>query len=106
MGKVTLKRALFIGAGVLIAVLVIGVYKAKTDAQKTEARVHELQAQVEETEADLRALRAEIAHLESPERIEQLAEQHLGVTPGGESAALPEEALNTLPPPRREAGDE
>lgn len=103
MGQVTLKRSLYLGAFALIVVLAVGVYKAKTDASKTETRVHELEAQVEETEAELRALRAEIAHLESPERIERLAEQHLGVTIGSESAALPETALNTLPPPRREA---
>ncbi|MEZ6022496.1 MAG: cell division protein FtsL [Hyphomonadaceae bacterium] len=102
MGKAHLRRALYIGAVVLIVVLAIGLYKAKTDAAATEARVRSLQSQVEETEADLRALRAEIAHLESPERVEALAEQHLGLTVGSEAAALPESDLTRLPPPRRE----
>jgi len=104
MGKAHLIRAAQIGAGLLIAVLAIGLYKAKTDAAKTEAHVRQLQTDIAESEAALRALRAEIAHLESPERIETLAERHLGVTAGEETAALPEAAIDArLPAPRRQA---
>lgn len=104
MGK-ALIRAVQIGAGLLIAVLVIGLYKAKTDAAKTEAHVRALQTEITESEAELRALRAEIAHLESPARIEALAERHLGVTPGIETPALPEAAIDArLPAPRAAKG--
>lgn len=102
MDKAQLRRVLHIVAAVLVVVLAIGLYKAKTDAARTEAHVRELQNQVEEGEADLRALRAEIAHLESPARIEALAERHLDTTVASESAALPERALaERLPPPRQ-----
>jgi cell division protein FtsL len=90
MGKNQLTRLLQILAAVLIVVLVIGLYKAKTDASKTRAHVRELQTQVESSEADLRELRAEIAHLESPARVEELAKQHLHMTPGDQNPALPE----------------
>jgi hypothetical protein len=50
----------------------------------------------------MRALRAEIAHLESPARIEALAERHLDASVGSESAALPETAIaSRLPAPER-----
>lgn len=104
MDKAKLRRHLHIAAAVLIVVLAIGLYKAKTDAARTEAHVRQLQGQIEESEADLRALRAEVAHLESPARVEALAEQHLGASVGSESAALPESALaSRLPAPQRRA---
>lgn len=101
MGK-TLRRALHIAAAVIIVALAIGLYRAKSDAARTEARVRELQTEITEREAGMRALRAEIAERESPANIERLAEEHLGVTPGSESAALPESALDDrLPAPQR-----
>ena len=104
MAKAKLIRYAQIAAGVLVVVLAIGLYKAKTDAARTEAHVRQLQNDVDEREADLRALRAEIAHLESPARVETLAEQHLGSTTGSSSAALPESALDSkLPAPQQRA---
>jgi cell division protein FtsL len=107
MGKAQLRRALHIIAAVLILVLAVGLYKAKTDAARTEAHVRDLQGQIDDREAGLRALRAEIAHLESPARIEELAEDHLGVSVGSESAALPESAIaQRLPAPRAQKARE
>ncbi|MBN8607862.1 MAG: hypothetical protein J0L81_13180 [Caulobacterales bacterium] len=101
MAKAQLTRWLQIGAAVLVAALAIGLYKAKTDAARTQSHVRQLERQIEEREADLRALRAEIAHLESPARVEQLAEDHLGAVVGSEGAALPESAIDQrLPAPR------
>jgi cell division protein FtsL len=103
MDKALLKRGVYAVAALIIAALAVGLYKAKTDAARTEAHVRQLQQQIEQSDADLRALRAEIAQLESPARIEDLAETHLGATVGSESAALPEAALaQRLPPPRRQ----
>lgn len=107
MDKALLRRGLYGVAALIIVALVIGLYKAKTDASHTETRVRELQQQIAQSEADLRALRAEIAELESPARIEALAEDRLGVTVGGESAALPESALaQRLPAPRPQSAAE
>ena len=103
MDKALVRRALYAMAAIIIVALVIGLYKAKTDAARTEAHVRQLQQEIAESEADLRALRAEIATQESPGRIEALAEDHLGVTVGSEGAALPESALKQrLPPPQRQ----
>lgn len=101
MDQAFVRRGLYALAALIIVALVVGLYKAKTDAARTEAHVRQLQQQIEEREADLRALRAEIAAQESPARIEALADDHLGVVIGGESAALPESAIKQrLPPPQ------
>ena len=105
MGKAHLIGAARVGAGVLIIVLCVGLYKAKTDAARTQAHVRQMQAEIAEREAGLRALRAEIAHLESPGRIEALAQKHLGVTAGAEAQALPEAAIDRLLPPPRRPGE-
>lgn len=102
MDKAQLKRALQIGAALLIVVLAIGLYKAKADASKTERHVRELRDDIAAREAELRELRSEIAQLESPERIEALAESKLGMVVGSESAALPQDQIdNLLPAPRQ-----
>ncbi len=101
MGKVTLKRWLQIGAGVLIVVLAVGLYRAKSDAALTESAVHRLNDEVAEREARVRELRADIAEQESPARIEQLNEDRLGHVVGSESAALPENQIaSRLPAPQ------
>jgi len=100
-----MRRTLHILAVVIIIVLAVGLYKAKTDAAKTEAHVRQLESQITDAEADMRALRAEIAHLESPARIENLAEQHLGLNEAPQP--LPESAMDArLPAPREPARQE
>jgi hypothetical protein len=101
MGKAQLIGGLQIVAAILVVVLVVGLYKAKSDASRAEAHVRQLHQTIAETEASNRALNAEIAHLESPAHVHELSRQHLDVTPGGQSAALPETSIaNRLPAPR------
>lgn len=101
MGKDQLRRWLQLAGVVVIIVLVVGLYRAKSDASKTEAHVRALQNEISEREASLRALRAEIAEQESPANIEHLSEQHFGSTTGSQAAALPENAMGErLPAPR------
>jgi hypothetical protein len=103
MGKAAIRRALHIAAVLIIIVLAVGLYRAKSDASKTGAHVRALQAEIAEREAGLRAMRAQIAQQETPENIERLAEQH-GAVVGSESSALPESQLDDrLPAPRRQA---
>lgn len=99
-----MKRTLQILALALIVALTIGLYKAKTDAAAARAHVADLQSQITDTQADMRALRAEIAHLESPARVEAMAQSELGLHPGAQSTALPESAIaDHLPAPRKPA---
>ncbi len=104
MDKTQLRRALQIGAAILAAALVIGLYKAKTDAARTEARVLEMETRISDTEAEMRALRAEIARAESPANIEAMARTHLGFAAGGQAPALPNSAMDAnLPAPHQAA---
>ncbi len=101
MGKAQLIRALQIAAAILIVVLAIGLYRAKSEAARTEAHVRQLQQEIEDREADMRALRAEIAARESPANVEALARQRLGLEQGG--PALPESAIDDrLPAPQQQ----
>lgn len=99
MGKAQLIRWLQIAAVAVIVALTVGLYRAKSDAARTEARVRALNAEIVEREARLRELRAEIAALENPARIERLAEQRLGLIVGQDSTALPEHAMDQRLPP-------
>lgn len=106
MDKVLIRRGLHIAAAVLVAVLAIGLYKAKTDASQTEARVRQLRIEIADAEADLRALRAEIARAESPASVAALAQSHLGLAAAAQSEGLPETAINNrLPDARARAND-
>ena len=100
MDKARLRGWLHIAALVVIVVLAIGLYKAKTDASKTQSRVRALEGEIAETEASMRALRAEIAALETPARVEALAERHLGGA--GANTALPERDIDARLPAARE----
>ena len=101
MGKIALNRGVQIIAALVVVALAIGLYKAKSDAAHTEARVRSLQTEIAETEADLLSLRADIARAESPARIEALAEHELGLVIGDEAPALPEQAIDQRLPPAR-----
>ncbi|MBX3430375.1 MAG: hypothetical protein KF779_12415 [Hyphomonadaceae bacterium] len=101
MGKVALKRWFQIAAAVLIVVLAVGLYRAKSDAAHTEAEVRRLNGEIAEREARVRELRADIAEQESPARIEELNAERLGHVVGSEAAALPESQIaNRLPAPQ------
>lgn len=101
MDKDQLRRVLHLVALVVIVVLVVGLYKAKSDAARTQAHVHRLQAEISDAEAELRERRAEIAAQETPARVEELAHEHLGMSVGGENPALPESAMDRrLPAPQ------
>lgn len=102
MGKAQLIRVFQVVAAVLIVVLAVGLYRAKSDASQKQAHVRELREEIEEREARLRELRAEIAQRESPANVEDLAEGQLGAVVGSESEALPESAIDDrLPAPQR-----
>lgn len=106
MDKALIRRGLQIAAAILVAVLAIGLYKAKTDASQTEAHVRDLRTKIADAEADMRALRADIARAESPANVATMAETHLGLNTAAQSEGLPEAAIdNRLPNARTAAGE-
>ena len=87
-------RIIELFAFVCVVALAFGVYLAKTSAGRERSKIAVIERQIAEENRKLKLLRAEVAHLEQPERLEQLSTQHLGLQAvDGTKEALPE----TLP---------
>ena len=66
----------------LIGVLLtVALYYIKTRAQSAQSEAQRLSYQISQEQEAVNVLLAEIAHLESPDRIRELAEAELGLTP-------------------------
>jgi hypothetical protein len=105
MDKAQMRRGFNIVAALIVLALVVGLYKAKSDAAHTESRVRNLETQIADTQADMRVLRSDIARAESPANIEAMAERELGLVVGSQAATLPEAAIDQrLPAPRPQQG--
>ncbi|MEE2566060.1 cell division protein FtsL [Hyphobacterium marinum] len=74
-------RALNALALMVAAVLAVALYIAKTEAQGSQERLAEIQAQLAEERRQINVLNVEIAHLEDPERLRVLARRYLGFEP-------------------------
>lgn len=66
---------------VIGVVLMTVLYYVKIRAQSAKVERASLSVQIEREQVALNVLRAEIAHLESPERLSQLAKTQLGLVP-------------------------
>lgn len=84
-------------ASVLILVMAVGVFKAKTDAAATRRRVVELEQKVAAARDEARGLAAEVQYLENPRRIDSLARRELGMAPASRDQKKPVDALATAP---------
>lgn len=69
-----------IALGVL-AVLMLGVYFAKTRASADSIAIDRIERQIRREQESIRALQAQVAALEAPGRIVALSEQRLGMAP-------------------------
>lgn len=68
-------------AVIVLVAVAFGLYRAKTEARGDRARVAALELQLAEAHENVLILRNEIAHLERPERLRELARDHLGLAP-------------------------
>jgi cell division protein FtsL len=92
-----MSRLFNIGAAVLALMLAIGLYRMKTEADAARARVGLLEGEVAAAQAELKILSAEVAVLESPERVEKLAKDKLGLTPATPGQVKPQSDLAKTP---------
>ncbi len=66
----------------LIGVLLtLALYYVKTKAQSAQTQAQRLSYQIEQQQDAIDVLSAEIAHLENPDRLQELAETELGLKP-------------------------
>jgi len=90
----------------VLAMLILGVYLAKTIAGGERARIASVERQIGAEKARIRLLQAEVSHLEQPARIERLSETYLNLGPVAFKReagpdALPELAKKPLALPAR-----
>jgi cell division protein FtsL len=86
-----------LAALVVIAVLAVGLYRAKTDAMRARDRIAGLEATVNQAEREVSALEAEAQMLESPARLEEEAAGRLGLEPGAQARAQDLSAIEAIP---------
>lgn len=79
----------------VIAIMAVGVFKAKSDAAATRRRVAALELKVAAARDESRGLAAEVQFLENPRRIEALARRELGMAP---AARAQKKNVKDLPP--------
>ena len=92
-------RVVELGAFALVVVLAFGVYLAKTQAGREWAKISVKERQIAQEKRRIKLLRAEVAHLEQPERLEQLSALHLGLQAvDGTKEARPETLRDIVDP--------
>ena len=92
-------RVIEVGGGACLVVLVLAVYFFKAGAGAEGAQIADTTRQIAAEQQRVRLLRAELAHLESPERLEQLSTQYLGMAPvSPKKEAAPEALVNLAAP--------
>ena len=84
-----------VGVG-LLAMIILGVYLAKTVAGRERAEIARVERQIGTEKARIRLLQAEVAHLEQPGRIERLSTVYLGLQPVTETHEARAEQLGEL----------
>ena len=72
-------RVVEVSGIVCLVVMVLGVYFFKAGAGAEGAQIADTSRQVADEERRVRRLRAELAHLETPDRLEHLSGQYLGM---------------------------
>ena len=78
--------------------LMLGVYLAKTQAAADSAAITRTERQIVAERREIRALQAQAAGLETPERIEALSTQYLGMGAALAKQELKAEALPAFAP--------
>lgn len=90
-------RVVNIAAVLVVMVMALGVYWAKTSAAREAAAIDDVGRQITVEQRRTRLLRAEISYLESPDRLTRLAESlNLAPVPAAREAtpdALPQIAV-------------
>lgn len=99
-------RVVELGAAVVLAMLVLVVYLAKTGASGKREDIDRIQDLIVAEQTQIRLLQAELAHQEQPERLEALSGRYLGLQPIAakhevSADALPEIATLAVAPPAK-----
>ena len=91
-------RVVEVGGFAFLIVLVLGVYLFKGMAGAEGSQIADTTRQIAAEQARVRALRADLARLESPQRLQRLSTQYLGLQPVSAKKEAAPEALAVAAP--------
>jgi len=86
-------RVIEVGGFACLIALVLGVYLFKGMAGAEGSQITDTTRQIATEQVRVRALKADLARLESPERLERLSTQYLGLQPVSAKKEAAPEAL-------------
>ena len=86
-------RVVEVGGFAFLIILVLGVYLFKGMAGAEGAQIADTTRQITAEQVRMKALRADLARLESPQRLERLSTQYLGLQPVSAKKEAAPEAL-------------
>jgi cell division protein FtsL len=89
------RRAFFFGL-LIVALLVISLYRAKYGAKDTAAELMAVEAQIETANKEKAALETELAHMSRPDWIEEFARKELGMAPAKPDQMAYEDDLDAV----------
>jgi hypothetical protein len=98
-------RVVEVGGFACLIALVLGVYLFKGMAGAEGAQIADTTRQIAAEQARVRALRADLARLESPQRLQRLSTQYLGLQPVSAKKEAAPEALPVLAAPQTQAAN-
>ena len=76
-----MSRRIFIGGLVLVALLVVSLYRAKYATRESEREIARVEREIQAAEIQQELLRSELSHLSSKDWIEEYARTELGMVP-------------------------
>lgn len=95
----------FTFALVVIALLIVGIYRAKYGARELRAEIAAVETEIAEAARHKAVLEADLSHMARREWIEEYARRELGMgPPRPEQFVRPSELDARLPEPQPEAG--
>jgi hypothetical protein len=74
-------RVVHVGALACLSLLILCVYLTKASAGREAAAIATINKQIADEQRQVRLLKAELAHLEQPERLEDLSNRYLALGP-------------------------
>ena len=92
--------------GVLLLTTVLGVYLTKTMGGDQRSQIASVEHRISDEQDHIKLLRAEVAYLGRPDRLQPIAENHLGLAPVVASRRISLDDLARLAAPVRPAATE
>tara|TARA_B100001540_G_scaffold51246_1_gene46235 strand:+ start:47 stop:382 length:336 start_codon:yes stop_codon:yes gene_type:complete len=99
-----MSRRAFLFGLLVVGLLIVSLYRAKSGAKETAAELMAVEAQIEDAHHEKALLETELSHMSRREWIEEYARNELGMAPPRPEQMASEEDLDILVGEPREIG--